>query len=42
MTCYNGFVCYGGIATRYDKTSSSYASFVAAAAALVALTGWPG
>lgn len=30
------------IATRDDKTSSSYASFVAAAAALVALTGWPG
>jgi transposase len=28
------------IATRYEKTSSSYAGFVATAATLVALTGW--
>ena len=30
------------IATRYDKTASSYAGFVAAAAVLVLFTGWPG
>lgn len=30
------------MATRYEKTSTSYAGFVAAAAIIVALTGWPG
>jgi transposase len=30
------------IATRYEKTSTSYAGFVAAAATLVVLTGWSG
>lgn len=30
------------IATRYDKTSTSYAGFVTAAAMLIALSGWHG
>jgi transposase len=30
------------VATRYDKTSSSYAGFLVAAAMFVTLTGWPG
>jgi transposase len=30
------------VATRYDKTASSYVGFVAAAAMLVAITGWHG
>jgi transposase len=30
------------VATRYDETSRSYAGFVAAAAVLLVLTGWPG
>jgi len=30
------------VATRYDKTSRSYAGFVATAAALLVLTGWHG
>jgi transposase len=30
------------VATRYDKTSRSYAGFVATAAVIVLLTGWPG
>lgn len=30
------------VATRYDKTASSYAGFVVAAATVVVLTGWPG
>jgi transposase len=30
------------VATRYDKTAASYLGFLATAAALVAITGWPG
>jgi len=30
------------IATRYEKTLRSYEAFVVVAAALIALTGWPG
>jgi transposase len=30
------------VATRYDKTTPSYLGFVAMAATLIALTGWPG
>lgn len=30
------------VATRYEKTLRSYEGFVLVAAALIALTGWPG